>query len=95
MSFLEFLLLLVIAGICGSIAQALVGFSRGGCLVSIALGFVGALLGTWLARQVGLPDLLTVQLGDKAFPIVWSIIGAALFAAILALLTRRPVRTGV
>jgi uncharacterized membrane protein YeaQ/YmgE (transglycosylase-associated protein family) len=95
MSFVEFLLLLVIAGICGSIAQALVGFSRGGCLVSIALGFVGALLGTWLARQVGLPDLLTVQLGDKAFPIVWSIIGAALFAAILALLTRRPVRTGV
>ncbi|MCU0876845.1 MAG: GlsB/YeaQ/YmgE family stress response membrane protein [Pirellulaceae bacterium] len=95
MTFVEFLLLLVIAGICGSIAQALVGFSRGGCLVSIALGFVGALLGTWLARQVGLPDLLTVQLGDKAFPIVWSIIGAALFAAILALLTRRPVRTGV
>jgi uncharacterized membrane protein YeaQ/YmgE (transglycosylase-associated protein family) len=95
MTFVEFLLLLVIAGVCGSIAQALVGFSRGGCLVSIALGFVGALLGTWLARQVGLPDLLTVQLGDKAFPIVWSIIGAALFAAILALLTRRPVRPGV
>jgi uncharacterized membrane protein YeaQ/YmgE (transglycosylase-associated protein family) len=95
MTFVEFLLLLLIAGVCGSIAQALVGFSRGGCLVSIALGFVGALLGTWLARQVGLPDLLTVQLGDKAFPIVWSIIGAALFAAILALLTRRPVRTSV
>ncbi len=37
MTILHFLLLLLIAGVCGSIAQALVGFSRGGCLVSIAL----------------------------------------------------------
>lgn len=87
---LEFLILLVVAGICGSIAQALVGYSHGGCLVSIALGFIGALLGTWLARLMKLPDLLTVQFGDQPFPIVWSIIGAALFAAVLSLITRRP-----
>ena len=90
MSVVELLVLLLIAGICGSVAQALVGFSRGGCLVSIALGFIGALLGTWLARKLGLPELFTVQLGDQAFPIVWSIIGAALFAAVLSLITRRP-----
>jgi uncharacterized membrane protein YeaQ/YmgE (transglycosylase-associated protein family) len=90
MSVVEFLLLLLIAGVCGSVAQALVGYSNGGCLVSIALGFVGALLGTWLARQVGLPDFLNIQIGERAFPIVWSIIGAALFAAVLALISRRP-----
>jgi uncharacterized membrane protein YeaQ/YmgE (transglycosylase-associated protein family) len=90
MTVVEFLLLLLVAGVCGSLAQALVGFSRGGCLVSIALGFIGALLGTWLARIMGLPELLNVQLGDRSFPIVWSIIGAALFAAVLALITRRP-----
>ena len=88
MSILEFLLLLLIAGICGSVAQALVGFSRGGCLVSIALGFIGALLGTWLARAIGLPEVLAIQLGDRSFPIIWSIIGAALFAAVLALISR-------
>jgi uncharacterized membrane protein YeaQ/YmgE (transglycosylase-associated protein family) len=88
MSILEFLLLLLIAGICGSVAQAMVGFSRGGCLVSIALGFVGALLGTWLARLAGLPELLNIQLGGQSFPIIWSIIGAALFAAVLALIAR-------
>ena len=87
---IEFLILLLVAGICGSIAQALVGYSHGGCLVSIALGFIGALLGTWLARLMQLPDLLTVQFGDQPFPIVWSIIGAALFAAVLSLITRRP-----
>lgn len=90
MSILEFLLLLLIAGVCGSVAQALVGYSHGGCLVSIALGFIGALFGTWLARVSGMPELLAIQLGDRSFPIVWSIIGAALFAAVLALISRRP-----
>ena len=80
-----FLLLLLIAGICGSLAQALAGYSHSGCLVSIALGFVGAVLGTWIAQQMGLPELLTVQVGGQPFPVVWSIIGAALFAAILNL----------
>jgi len=88
MNVLELLLLLVIAGICGSLAQGLVGYSHGGCLVSIALGFIGALLGTWLARQTGLPELLAVQVGGRSFPIVWSIIGAALFAAVLSLIAR-------
>jgi uncharacterized membrane protein YeaQ/YmgE (transglycosylase-associated protein family) len=80
-----FLLLLLIAGICGSLAQALAGYSHSGCLVSIALGFVGAVLGTWIAHQMGLPELLTIQVGGQPFPVVWSIIGAALFAAVLNL----------
>jgi uncharacterized membrane protein YeaQ/YmgE (transglycosylase-associated protein family) len=88
MTLLELLVLLIVAGVCGSIAQALVGVSRGGCLVSIALGFIGALLGTWLARTAGLPELLTIEIGDQPFPIIWSIIGAALFAAALALIVR-------
>jgi uncharacterized membrane protein YeaQ/YmgE (transglycosylase-associated protein family) len=88
MTLVQFLVLLLVAGLCGAIAQALTGFSRGGCLVSIALGFVGALLGTWLAGALGLPEILTVQIGDKPFPIVWSVIGAALFAGVLSLLTR-------
>ena len=93
MTFVEFLILLLVAGICGSIARSLVGISGGGCLVSIALGFIGALLGTWLARQFDLPMLFTLQVGDEPFPILWSIIGAALFAAVLALISggrRRP-----
>ncbi len=88
MSIVDFLLLLLVAGICGSLAQALAGISRGGCLVSIALGFIGALLGTWLARWLELPELVTLEFGDQPFPIVWSIIGASLFAAVLALLSR-------
>jgi uncharacterized membrane protein YeaQ/YmgE (transglycosylase-associated protein family) len=89
MTLIDLLILLLIAGVCGALGQAIAGYSRGGCLVSIALGFIGALLGVWLARAVHLPELFTVQIGTTAFPIVWSIIGAALFVAVLSLLTRR------
>ena len=45
MGILEFLVLLLVAGLCGAVAQAIAGFSRGGFLVAIAVGFIGALLG--------------------------------------------------
>jgi uncharacterized membrane protein YeaQ/YmgE (transglycosylase-associated protein family) len=89
MTLMDLLILLLVAGICGSLGQAISGFSRGGCLVSIALGFVGAVVGMWVARSLGLPELFTVRIGDTNFPIVWSIIGSALFVAVIALLTRR------
>ena len=91
MTILDIVVLLLIAGLCGALGQAITGFSRGGCLVSIALGFVGAVLGMWLARQLGLPELFAVRIGTTNFPIIWSIIGSALFVAVIALLTRsRP-----
>jgi uncharacterized membrane protein YeaQ/YmgE (transglycosylase-associated protein family) len=88
MGIFEFLVLLLVAGICGALAQAIVGYSGGGCLVAIVLGFIGALLGTWLARAMGLPELFVLTIGDKPFPIIWSIIGAALFTAVLSLFSR-------
>ena len=91
MTLFDVLLLLLVAGICGSLGQAIAGYSRGGCLVSIALGFVGALLGMWLARLMGLPELIPVHIGGTSFPIIWSIVGSALFVAIITLLTRSRV----
>ena len=91
MSLLDFILLLLIAGVCGALAQAIVGYSHGGCLVSIVLGLIGAMLGTWLARLLTLPDLFTVVIGGQVFPVLWSIVGAALFVAILSLFTARNV----
>ncbi len=88
MTLVEFLLLLLIAGVCGTLGQSLVGYSHTGCLGSIALGFVGALIGSWLARILGLGGVLAVQVGGNSFPIIWSIIGSALFVAILSLILR-------
>ncbi|HEY0101617.1 MAG TPA: GlsB/YeaQ/YmgE family stress response membrane protein [Pyrinomonadaceae bacterium] len=88
MTWIDLLVLLLVAGICGALGQAISGFSRGGCLVSIALGFIGAVLGMWLASQLGLPELFNVSVGGRNFPVVWSIIGSALFVAVISLLTR-------
>ncbi len=88
MSLMSFLLLLLIAAICGGLGQSLVGYSVGGCLVSIVVGLVGAYLGAWVAAEVGLPELFAVNIGGQPFPIIWSIIGSAIFAAILGLIHR-------
>jgi uncharacterized membrane protein YeaQ/YmgE (transglycosylase-associated protein family) len=83
------LILLAIAGICGGIGRAIVGGSNGGCLVSIAVGFIGALVGTFIAHQLHLPEWWIVSVEGHPFPILWSIIGGSLFVAVVHLLSGR------
>ncbi len=85
----SFLVLLVIAGVCGAIGKAIARYGNVGCVGSIALGFIGALLGTWIARHLHLPELLTIHVGGERFPVVWSIVGSALFVAVLGLFSGR------
>jgi uncharacterized membrane protein YeaQ/YmgE (transglycosylase-associated protein family) len=83
------LVLLLIAGIVGGLGQAISGYSVGGCLMSIIVGFVGAYVGVWLAGQLGLPEVFTVNIEGQPFPIVWGIIGSAILSLILGLFTSR------
>jgi uncharacterized membrane protein YeaQ/YmgE (transglycosylase-associated protein family) len=87
MGLFDFLILLAVAGICGALGQAISGYSRGGCFVSIAIGFAGAVIGMWLANKLDLPEIFALTIGTKRFPIAWSIIGSALFVAIIGLFT--------
>lgn len=89
MSLTQILVLIVIAAICGAIGKSLAGSSRGGLVISTVLGFIGALLGPWVARSLSLPEPFMVNIGGHPFPILWSIIGAALFVAIIHLVSRR------
>jgi uncharacterized membrane protein YeaQ/YmgE (transglycosylase-associated protein family) len=89
-SLTAFAILLVIAGLCGSVGAGLAGHKNAGCLGSIALGFVGSFLGMWLASKLHLPEIFSVKIGRETFPIVWSIVGAALFVGVLSMLTRPP-----
>ena len=83
------ILFLVIAAICGAVGKALAGGARGGLITSIALGFIGALFGPWLANRLGLSEPFVVQVSGHSFPILWSIVGAALFVAALHLMSGR------
>ncbi|MFH5832499.1 hypothetical protein ACG2F4_07835 [Halalkalibaculum sp. DA3122] len=88
MTFSGFLILLVIAAICGALGQSIAGYSMGGCLVSAAVGFIGALIGKWMAAELGLTYLLPINIDGETFPIVWSILGSALFSVVIGLLSR-------
>lgn len=88
MTFFGFLVLLLIAAICGSIGQALAGYNLGGCLVSIVVGLIGAYIGLWVANQADLPRILEINIDGKPFPVVWAIIGSAIFTLVMALLRR-------
>ena len=91
MTLIDLFVLLLVAGLCGAIGQAITGYSRGGCLASIAVGFIGALIGIWISRILGLGEMFVINIGGTAFPIVWSILGGALFVAVLTLIARpRP-----
>ena len=89
MSLTGLLLLIAIAAVCGAIGKAIAGSVRGGLIVSTALGFIGTLLGPWVARQLKLPEPFMITIDRHPFPILWSIIGAALFVAIVHLFSRR------
>ena len=88
------LVLLIIAGICGMIGRALGGGTGGGFFVSIAVGFVGALIGMFLAGALHLPEILAVTIDGRPFPILWSIIGGALLVALVNAVAYRPMRRG-
>jgi len=83
------ILLLLIAGIVGAVGQSLSGYSFGGCLVSIIVGFIGAYIGVWLAGQLGLPEVFSITIEGESFPIVWGVIGSAILSLILGLFTSR------
>lgn len=89
MTFLGFILLLIIAALAGSLGQVIAGYSLGGCVISIVVGFIGAFLGLWIARQFDLPEPLPITIQGETFPLVWSVIGSAIFAAVFGLLFRR------
>lgn len=91
MDLLEVMILVVIAGICGAIAEFLVGFSPGSVFLVMLTGVVGAYLGNWIALALaaaisGFPPLLLVRVGTITFDIFWAIIGSIIILELLAFL---------
>ena len=85
MGILELLILLIIAGICGAIAEMIVGFSPGGFVVSIIVGVIGAYLGEVIAGYLNLPSFLPVTVGGRTIEVMWAILGSIVLLLIISL----------
>ena len=84
MDLLQLLTLLVIAGICGALAQWIVAFSPGSMLVSIIVGVIGAYLGTVVANLLHIPDIIPAfTIGNLPFNILWAMLGSILLLMML------------
>ena len=83
MPLLGLLVYLVVAGIVGSVAQFLFGFGRGGFVVAVIIGLLGALLGDWLAAELGARALLPVEVAGETINLVWALIGSMIVLAVL------------
>jgi len=79
----QLLVWLAVALICGVVAEALFGYTRVGLLSATVLGLLGALLGTWIARALRLPPLLTLTLFGIQVELIWCTVGAIILIALL------------
>lgn len=83
----EAAVLVLVAAACGFLAQTIVGFTRGGWLISVVVGFIGAWVGGWLSAELRFPQVLTVRIGEQDFPIFWTVVGAMAVAMVVGILT--------
>lgn len=88
MTIIGFLLFILVGAICGGIAEAVVGFSPGGFLMSVAVGFAGAWIGGAIAPRMGLPSLLAVRIEGHSIEVVWAVLGAIVLLLAMSVIRR-------
>ena len=85
MTIMGLVLFVIVGAICGAVAELIVGFSPGGFFASAVVGFLGAFIGNWIAREVGAPGVLAVTIEGHSIEIVWAIVGAIVLLLVLSL----------
>lgn len=96
MELLEVLILIVLAGLCGAVAELILGYADGGILATIIIGIIGAAFGFASAQWLGqvfsgnrnslTPTALTIGVGDTPLDPFWSIIGSMVVIIFLMVL---------
>jgi uncharacterized membrane protein YeaQ/YmgE (transglycosylase-associated protein family) len=85
---MELLLTSVVAVVCAMLGLSTSRYSRGGCIVYMAFGFIGAFLGTWVSRSFGFANVPDLTIGASNFPVIWSMVGSVLLVAAVGLFVR-------
>jgi hypothetical protein len=77
------MLALVAAGVALVDQARRLRWTRRGFLLAWGLAAAGGLLGAQVARRLGLPELLQLRVEERPFPLIWALIGGALFVSAL------------
>ncbi len=77
--------LLLIAGILGAVVTSLGWRGSGGLVLAVLLALVGATVGSWLAREFQMSELIHLRVDGQPFPLVSSAVGAATAVTLLRL----------
>jgi uncharacterized membrane protein YeaQ/YmgE (transglycosylase-associated protein family) len=85
----ELLLTSVVAVACAMLGLSTSKYSRGGCIVYMAFGFIGAFLGTWVSRSLRFDKVPDLTIGASNFPVIWSLVGSVLLVAAIGLFVRQ------
>lgn len=89
---MSIIIALIIGGVIGWLAAAVVG-RREGIIASIVIGIVGAIIGGLLAGLFGSSQQSYLSFSWAG--LIWSFIGAVIFAALLNSLQHRSTRSHV
>lgn len=89
MTLFGFLLLVVVGAVCGAVAELIVGYSPGGFLASVAIGFVGAWIGGYLAGILHFSPMFVVHIEGHALDVVWTVLGSIVLLLVVSLFRRR------
>jgi uncharacterized membrane protein YeaQ/YmgE (transglycosylase-associated protein family) len=84
----DFVMIALVAVVCGTLAQITSAYSKGGWIVNLGVAFAGALTGVFLSRLLNAPSIYDVRFREVDFPIIYSIVGAALMLAAINFLVR-------
>ena len=71
---------IIVGGLAGLLAQSLMGGGRSGCLMTVLLGVVGALVGGFIMGLLGYGGVNGID--------IWSIVVATLGAVVLLAIAR-------
>lgn len=82
----EFVIILVISGVCGGLARAIFDLGTDNFFLSIIIGLAGGYLGMYLVNNYALPVIFVLPIGSKLVPVVWILIGALLLTFVASLI---------
>jgi uncharacterized membrane protein YeaQ/YmgE (transglycosylase-associated protein family) len=85
---IDLLLVILVAIVCGTLAQLTSKYSRGGWIVHLGIGFLGALAGTVAARTFNVPKIYNIKIRTVDFPIIYAIIGSVFLLAAIGFFIR-------